>query len=103
MEIEVVALGEECTLVRLAGRLDSQGVDRIETRFSAAVVAAGRNAVVDMAGVSFMASLGIRMLIANARALAGKGRKLALFAVAQPVMDVLESVAIDQIVPIAST
>ena len=53
--------------VALAGRLDTAGVDRIETRFGAAIVPAGKNTVVDLTEVTFLASMGIRMLIATTR------------------------------------
>jgi len=62
--------------VVLAGRLDTAGVDRVETRFGAAIVPAGKNTVVDLTQVTFLASMGIRMLIATTRALSRKGGKL---------------------------
>ncbi|HVZ45991.1 MAG TPA: STAS domain-containing protein [Ramlibacter sp.] len=102
MEFEVSQLDDHCNLVRLTGRMDSPGVDRIETRFTAAVTAANRDAVVDLSGVDFLASMGIRMFIANARAMSGKGKRLALFGATEMVRDVLESVAIDQIIPVAA-
>jgi anti-anti-sigma factor len=102
MDIEITPLDDRCNVVRLNGRLDSPGVDRIETRFAAAVVAADRNAVLDLSGVSFLASMGIRMLITNARAMGNRGRKLAIFGAQDPVLAVLESVAIDQIIPMAA-
>ena len=101
MEFQITPLDDECSIVRLQGRMDSPGVDRIETRFTAAVVAADRHALVDLSGVSFLASMGIRMFIANARAMNSKGRRMALFGATEPVMSVLESVALDQIIPIA--
>src|SRR5689334_12580286 len=65
--------------VVFVGRLDTAGVDRVETRFGAAVVAAGKNTVVDLSQVSFLASLGIRMLITTARSLSRKRAKLAMY------------------------
>lgn len=102
MEIEA-SQRDNITFVRLSGRLDSPGVDRIETRFTAAVAGPGRPAAVDLSGVSFLASMGIRMLISNARALSQKGAKMALFGVPEPIMTVLEHVAIDQIIPVLGT
>lgn len=102
MDFEVTQLDESCTLVRLTGRLDSAGVDRIETRVTAAMVPGGRNAVVDLSGVTFLASMGIRMLIANARAIHLKGRKMAVFGATGAVASVLEAVALDQLVPVAA-
>jgi anti-anti-sigma factor len=102
MDIEA-SQHDNITIVRLTGRLDSPGVDRIETRFTAAVAGPGRPAAVDLSGVSFLASMGIRMLISNARALRQKGAKMALFGVPEPIMTVLDHVAIDQIIPVLAT
>jgi len=55
--------------VGLVGRLDTPGVDAVEPRFTAAVVPRGALAVVDLSGVEFIGSLGLRMLITIARAL----------------------------------
>ena len=48
MEMQVSELEGPVTCIRLAGRLDAPGADRIDTPFTAAVVAVGRNAVVDL-------------------------------------------------------
>ncbi len=48
-------------------------VDEIKTRFIAAVVPVGNNAVVDLSRVEFVASMGIRMLVSTARSLAAAG------------------------------
>ena len=47
----------------LAGRLDSYSVNDIEARFVASIVPKEQNAIVDLSEVSFIASLGIRMLL----------------------------------------
>ena len=103
MEFEVSAVDASINRIRLNGRMDSPGVDQIELRFSAAVVAAGRNAVIDLTGVSFLASMGIRLFIASARALKLKGFKMALFGASEAVQSVLETVALDQIMPVVAS
>ncbi len=103
MDIEVTELDGNLTCIRLNGRLDSPGVDRGETRFVAALVAAGRSAVVDLSGVSFLASMGIRMLISSGRALNLKGAKMVLFGATSLVQNVLDHVALDQIIPVVAT
>jgi anti-sigma B factor antagonist len=100
MDIEISQGPDNVTVARLNGRLDSPGVDRIETRFSAAVVAPGRDAAIDRSGVDVLASMGIRMLISSARALQQKGARLVLFGAPSLVQSVLETAAIDQIIPI---
>lgn len=103
MEIQVVELNGSVTGVRLAGRLDAPGADLIGIKFSAAVASPGRHAAVDLSGVSFLASMGIRLLISTARALHLKGAQLVLFGAQGPVRSVLEETAIDQIVPLVDT
>jgi anti-sigma B factor antagonist len=103
MDMEVTKLGDNVICVRLRGRMDAPGVDTIDTRFTAATAAAGRDAVVDLSGVSFLASMGIRLLISSARALSLKNAKLVLFGAQDLVQNVLDQAAIDQIIPIVAS
>lgn len=91
------------TLVRLQGRLDAAGADRIGLRFTAALAGQGQRAVVDLAGVDFIASLGIRMLISAARTLKNKGGALALYGAGEMVQGVFDDAALDQLLPIVAT
>ena len=103
MDIDVSPLGDRLVKITLAGRMDTQGVDRVETRFTAAIVAGGNNAVVDLSQVEFMASMGIRMLVAVARTLKTRQARLALYGASQPVGDVFEAVSLQKIIPICAT
>jgi anti-anti-sigma factor len=94
---------EGVTKASLEGRLDSGSVDRIETAFTAAIVPVGKPAVVDLTKVTFLASLGIRMLLSTARALNRRGAKLALFGASPAVMEIIETVALSDIVPVLGT
>jgi anti-anti-sigma factor len=103
MEMTLTELPGPVSCVRLDGRLDAAGADRIDTRLTAAVVATGRPAVVDLSGVTFLASMGIRLLIATARGLRAKGAKLVLFGAPDLVQNVLDQAALDQIIPVVAT
>jgi len=103
MELASTEISEKITGVTLNGRLDAAGVDRIDLPFTAAIVTRARNAIVDMSGVSFIASMGIRLLISTARALRLKGSTLVLFGAPELVQGVLDDAAIDQIIPIVAT
>jgi len=92
----------EVRRVVLAGRLDTAGVDVVETRFGAAIVPNGKNTIVDLSGVTFLASMGIRMLISTTRALSRKGGKLVMFGAAPSVKDVIETAALTEIIPLAA-
>jgi len=103
MDMEVNELGGNVTCIRLNGRLDAPGADTIDTRFTAAVVTQGRNAVIDLSGVTFVASMGIRLLIASARGLGQKGATLVLFGAQELVYTALDQAALDQIIPMVAT
>ena len=85
--------------ISLSGRLDTAGVDAGEAGFRAAILPAARPTLVDLAAVSFISSLGVRMLLGVAHALRQSGAALVLYA-AQPL--VAESLArvIGQVIPI---
>jgi anti-sigma B factor antagonist len=92
--MEVAELNDKITKVTLNGRLDTPGVDRIETRFVATLVPAGKNAIVDFSGVEFVASMGIRMLISVARGMRQRQAKLAIYNVPSLVQDTFQSVSL---------
>ena len=102
MDVQHSDVGDVRKIV-LAGRLDTAGVDQVETKFGAAIVPAGKNTIVDLTQVSFLASMGIRMLIATARSLSRKGSKLVMFGATPGVMDVIETTALTDIIPLAAT
>jgi anti-sigma B factor antagonist len=86
----------------LEGRLDSAGVEQIETLLTASVRAGTRNVILDLADVPFVGSLGIRMLISISRALQLQGRTVVLTGVQPLVQDVFETVALGEMIPIAA-
>ena len=101
--MEVAGLENGLTKIILTGRLDTPGIDRIEARFMASVVPASRSAIVDMSRVEFIASMGIRMFITVARSLALRHAKLALYGAQTMVKDVLDSVSLNEIIPVVDS
>lgn len=99
----LLELDGRVTCVRLNGRLDAPGADRIGVQFAAAVAAQAKPAVIDLSGVSFIASMGLRLLISTARSLHGKGGTMVLFGANDLVGGVLQDAALDQIIPVATT
>jgi anti-anti-sigma factor len=100
MDLQVQQLAGGIDQVKLAGRLDSAGVQAIDHRLSA--LASAREAVilVDLSQVSFLASIGIRALLTNARALRQRGGKMALLSPQSLVEEVLRMTGIESIIPI---
>ena len=102
MELQLIDLGT-ASKVALQGRLDTPGVDRIETRFTASVVAPGKSALVDLSGVTFVSSMGIRMLIGTARSLNLKKARMVLFGPQPLVKESLDHVSITDVIPVVGT
>ena len=84
--------------IALNGRLDTPGVDTVESKFAAAVK--NNHALVDLSGVSFLASMGIRMFFSSARTLKATGFKLILIAPQELVNEVLENSGVSQVIPV---
>jgi anti-sigma B factor antagonist len=100
MQMHVTDAGEGVLKISLVGRLDTPGVDRIETQLTAQLVPRGARAVLDLSQVAFIGSGGIRMFITIARALARKGGKLVVYGAQPPVAQVLETTSLNAIVPV---
>lgn len=101
MEFEVAELSPTCKRVVLTGRLDTAGVDRIEARLTASL-ARGGDCVMDLKEVTFLASLGIRMLITIAKLLGRHGNRLVLVAPRPLVDQALRHSSIDDIIPVVT-
>ena len=103
MEMEFRNLDDGLVNVKLAGRLDTPGVDRIELRLTATLVPGGKNAVVDMSDVQLVTSMGIRMFVTLARSLKAKGARIAVYAPQALVRETLDNVALGDILPICES
>jgi len=66
-------------VVRLAGRLDVPGTELISTKFAGLATSQSKRVVVDVSAVTFLASVGIRELVTNAKALKQRGGKMVIF------------------------
>jgi len=103
VEMDVKPLGARLVKVILTGRLDSLGVDEVETRFLASLVPEGNNAIIDLSQVDFVASMGIRMIAAAAKSLRTRQARLALYGADGRVSQVFELVSLGRIIPICAT
>ena len=97
MALEPVAPG--VIKIILDGRLDVTGAGIIDLQFSA-IVAAHRGVVVDLAGVTFLASFGIRTLLIGAKTVQRRGGRLVLLNPVADVECVLEVTGVAQLMPI---
>lgn len=101
MNIHKTDLSDTVAKIALAGRLDVLGVDAVETKFTAMAAPSGKNVIVDMSEVGFVASLGLRMFVSVGRSVVGKGRRMVLFACQPDVAGVFEMAALDTLFTLA--
>ena len=102
MQLESLTLLDDIVQVRLSGRLDLEGTQSISDRFTFATTVRKAHIIVDLAEVSFLASVGIRLLLTSARAQASRGGKLVLAAPQTAVRKVLEAAGIDQLIGVVA-
>jgi anti-anti-sigma factor len=102
MELAVEDLPGNITRIVLRGRFDTTGAIAIEMPFNA--LTRERNAlVVDLSGVTFLSSYGIRVLLMGAKIAAGRGAKLAVFCPAGSTDKVLRTAGTHEIIPVYSS
>jgi anti-anti-sigma factor len=98
--METEMLPGEVQRISFDGRLDIEGTQAVDMRFSSLATTGKAHIVVDLTAVSFLASIGIRLLITAARGQKGRGGKLVLASAQPAVRKVLVSAGIDQLVPL---
>ena len=102
MHMQVDDIDGGVTLVKLDGALDILGADSIDLRMST-LAGSRKRIVVDMEKVTYLASIGLRKLIVNARTVKGRGGRLAVFNSPTNVAKVLTTSGVDQIIPVCGT
>lgn len=101
MELALNQSDGRVTRVSLSGKLDVAGEEAIGDQFRYIVQSNKTHFLVDMSQVSYLASLGIRLLFAGAKALAADGKKLVVLDPQPMVEDVLLTSGTAKLVPIA--
>ena len=100
MTIEFNDRSDSLRHITLTGRLDIVGTDAIATKLAALAAGAERRVVIDLTGVSFLASIGIRALISTAKAQQMRGGKVVLLVgTNELVIKTLETTGIDTLIP----
>ena len=97
-------VGQDLRRIVISGRLDTTGTNSIASQLVELVGGPKRAVVVDLSNVKFLASIGIGALITSAKAVAGRGGKMALVVnEGSSVMMSLEATGVDQLIPIFRT
>ncbi|MBI5251560.1 MAG: STAS domain-containing protein [Desulfomonile tiedjei] len=76
MELKIVGGDYNFTRIALSGKLDVAGEGEIGDHFRDLVSASSTSFIVDMSQVTYLASLGIRLLFSAAKTLVGNQKKM---------------------------
>ena len=87
----------DVVIVRLSGRLDSSAAPAAEERLSAALAGAPPRLAVDMSGLDYISSAGLRVLLVVAKKVQQQKGKLALGGLVANVREVFAVSALDTI------
>jgi len=99
MPISTEELEGGITRVILEGRLDIEGAAAVDLRMNA-IAGAKKAVIVDMQKVSFLGSMGLRALVAPARAIKGRGGKIVIFGPNELVENVLRASGVNTVIPV---
>ena len=102
MKMDSQQLDGGITLIRLDGRLDIEGAQTLDQPFTYLTSTHPAKIAVDLSQVSFVASIGIRTLLAGARGQASRGGKLVLFGAQPMVRRVLQTAGVDQLLTLCA-
>lgn len=100
MELHYSELENNIRLLKLTGILDIVGVGEIETRFTGYCTGENTRVIVDLSEVDFLASIGIRLLMLNAKSISSRGGRMVLLRPTPDVRNILEITGIPAIIPI---
>jgi anti-sigma B factor antagonist len=96
MAITVENLADGVTKVALSGRIDIAGSAEIETPMSV-VGGSSKAVIIDLSGVSFMASLGLRSIVLAGKTVMRRGGVMVLLTPQPAVEEVITISGIDEL------
>ncbi len=100
MQIESESLDGGILKITLAGRMDVEGTQAIDLKFTG-YTARQRAVIVDISAVDFLASIGLRTLMLSAKAVHQRGGKMVLLNPGANVTHILEMAGVDTLIPIS--
>jgi anti-sigma B factor antagonist len=96
MDMKVSQADDGVTHVALDGRFDIQGAQEVDARFDE-LAKRSKVLVVDLAKVSFLASLGVRTLMLSAKTLIRSGGEMAVCGANESVEKVLRTTGFNEV------
>jgi anti-anti-sigma regulatory factor len=101
-EIVLIEANDRFTHVALRGRLDVTGVGDVELELTKQTVDRRKPAIIDISAVDVLASIGVGMLVKNARFMHSHGLIVGVVATGLS-KEVLERLKVDTIFPVVAT
>jgi anti-sigma B factor antagonist len=99
MEMQITNLENGIKQIKLIGRMDLKGTNEIDNSFTFATSSSKTPVLVDMSEVEFLASIGMRTLLSNARVVERRGGKMVLFKPQPLVREALTTAGFDRLIP----
>ncbi len=101
MSISYNDVGDNLRRIVISGRLDIPGTEGVAAQLVEFTAAPKKGVVVDLSAVKFLASIGIRALIASAKAVQKRGGKMVLVVDGgSTVVMSLEATGVDELIPV---
>lgn len=100
MELTFEDLDDGVRRINLTGRMDVEGTEKIDLKFTSLAASKQGRIVVDLSGVDFMSSLGLGTLVRSASAQVLRKGKLVLLSPRPNVERVLETTRVNEVVPV---
>jgi anti-anti-sigma factor len=95
MDVEVVTPKDHISILRVKGRIDASTSGRLESSVLSALEGTGRACILNMAGVEYISSAGLRVLVIGAKKANSTGGAFTICAVQPPVARILEMVGFE--------
>jgi anti-sigma B factor antagonist len=103
MELTYADLENGVRKIDLKGRLNIEGANAVDLRFTALAATQRAFLVVDLTLIDFIASLGVATLVRTAKAASLRKGKLVLLNPQPNVAKVLAATRVDQVVPVCAS
>ena len=100
MELKIVGGDYHFTRIALSGKLDVAGEAQIGDHFRSLVETSNTSVLVDMSQVTYLASLGIRLLFAAAKTLAANQKKVVVINPQPMVEETLMNSGTAKLIPV---
>jgi anti-anti-sigma factor len=101
LSVQVEPRGGEL-VIRASGELDIASVKRLEDELFRALDSDASGVVLDLGGVNFIDSTGLRVLLLAAKLSIANGKPLSMVRITKPVREVIELSGVERSLPLAA-